>query len=97
MEQKKAKLFHVLKIAYYCLGFPIFFLAVLSLAMQNYGHVPFMGPASGLFIALKRVFTSPAMYAIWIALALWAATVIVQIICNYLGKNRSTRVVIVMA
>jgi hypothetical protein len=97
MEQKKAKLFHILKIAYYCLGFPIFFLAVLSLAMQNYGHVPFMGPASGLFIALKRVFTSPAMYAIWIALALWAATVIVQIICNYLVKNRSTRVVIVMA
>lgn len=97
MEQKKAKLFRVLKIAYYCLGFPLFFLVVLSLVMQNYGHVPFMGPASGQFIALKRVFTSPAMYAIWIALALWGATVIVQILCNYLIKNRNTRVITVMA
>ena len=97
MEQKKAKLFHVLKIAYYCLGFPIFFLAVLSLVMQNYGHVPFMGPGTGEFIAIKRLFSSPAMYAIWIALALWVATVIVQIICNYLVKNRHTRVTIVIA
>ena len=97
MEQKKAKLFHVLKIAYYCLGFPVFFLAVLSLVMQNYGHVPFMGPASGQFIALKSLFSSPAMYAIWIALGLWVATVIVQVICNYFVKNRNSRVIIVMA
>ncbi|MBO5654489.1 MAG: hypothetical protein J6S32_00470, partial [Clostridia bacterium] len=97
MEQKKAKLFHVLKIAYYCLGFPIFFLAVLCLVMQNYGHVPFMGPASGQYIAIKSLFTSPAMYAIWIALALWVATVLVQIICNYFVKNRNTRVLVVMA
>ena len=97
MEQKKAKLFHVLKIAYYCLGFPIFFLAVLCLVMQNYGHVPFMGEASGQYIAIKSVFTSPAMYSIWIALAVWAVTVIVQIVCNYLIKNRNTRVLTVMA
>ena len=97
MEQKKAKLFHVLKIAYYCLGFPIFFLAVLCLVMQNYGHVPFMGEATGQYIAIKSVFTSPAMYSIWIALAVWAVTVIVQIVCNYLIKNRNTRVLTVMA
>ena len=82
MEQKKAKLFHVLKIAYYCLGFPLFFLAVLCLAMQNYGHVPYMGEASGQYIAIKSLFSSPAMYSIWIALAVWAVTVIVQILCN---------------
>ena len=84
MEQKKAKLFHVLKIAYYCLGFPLFFLVVLSISLQNYGHVPFMGPATGQYIAYKSVLSSPAMYAVWIALALWAASVIVQITCNYL-------------
>ena len=97
MEQKKAKLFHVLKIAYYCLGFPLFFLAVLCLAMQNYGHVPYMGEASGQYIAIKSLFSSPAMYSIWIALAVWAVTVIVQILCNYLIKNRNTRVLTVMA
>ncbi|MBO7151628.1 MAG: hypothetical protein J6V77_02210, partial [Clostridia bacterium] len=97
MEQKKAKLFHVLKIAYYCLGFPLFFLVVLSISMQNYGHVPFMGPATGQYIAYKSVLSSPAMYAVWIALALWAASVIVQITCNYLIKNRNTRLVVVMA
>ena len=97
MEQKKAKLFHVLKIAYYCLGFPLFFLVVLSLSMQNYGHVPFMGPATGEYIAYKSILSSPAMYAVWIALALWAASVIVQITCNYLIKNRNTRLVVIMA
>ena len=97
MEQKKAKLFHVLKIAYYCLGFPLFFLVVLSISLQNYGHVPFMGPATGQYIAYKSVLSSPAMYAVWIALALWAASVIVQITCNYLIKNRNTRLVVVMA
>lgn len=94
---KKAKLFHVLKIAFYCLGFPIFFLAVFGLAMQNYGHTPFMGPASGEFIAIKSLASSPAMYAIWIALAVWIAAAAVQVICNYFIKNRSARATMVMA
>lgn len=94
---KKAKLFHVLKIAFYCLGFPLFFLAVFGLAMQNYGHTPFMGPAEGQFIAIKSLFTSPAMYAIWIALAIWLAAAVVQVICNYFVKNRNARVTLVMA
>ena len=94
---KKAKLFHVLKIAFYCLGFPLFFLAVFGLAMQNYGHTPFMGPAYGEFIAIKSLVSSPAMYAIWIALALWAVAAAVQVICNYFVKNRNARVTMVMA
>ena len=100
MEQrvKKARLFRMLKVIYYCLGLPIFFLAVFTLVMQVYGHNPFMGNyGEGLFTSIKSMLSAPAMYAIWIALAVWVIIGLVQIICRFAVKNRRTRAMIVVA
>ena len=100
MEQrvKKARLFRMLKVIYYCLGLPIFFLAVFTLVMQVYGHNPFMGNyGEGLFTSIKTMLSAPAMYAIWIALAVWVIIGLVQIICRFAVKNRRTRAMIVVA
>ena len=100
MEQrvKKARLFRMLKVIYYCLGLPIFFLAVFTLVMQVYGHNPFMGDyGEGLFTSIKSMLSAPAMYAIWIALAVWVIIGLVQIICRFAVKNRRTRAMIVVA
>lgn len=95
---KKIKLFRTLKVVYYCLGLPVFFLAVVLLASQFYGNHPFMGdPGSGLFGAWKAFFGSSAMYGVWIAAAVWLVIGIVQIICNFAVKNRRTRAVVVVA
>lgn len=100
MEQrvKKARLFRMLKVIYYCLGLPIFFLAVFTLVMQVYGHNPFMGDyGEGVFTSIKSMLSAPAMYAIWIALAVWVIIGLVQIICRFAVKNRRTRAMIVVA
>ena len=100
MEQrvKKARLFRMLKVIYYCLGLPIFFLAVFTLVMRVYGHNPFMGDyGEGLFTSIKSMLSAPAMYAIWIALAVWVIIGLVQIICRFAVKNRRTRAMIVVA
>ena len=88
----------MLKVIYYCLGLPIFFLAVFTLVMQVYGHNPFMGDyGEGLFTSIKSMLSAPAMYAIWIALAVWVIIGLVQIICRFAVKNRRTRAMIVVA
>ena len=100
MEQrvKKAKLFRTLKVVYYCLGLPVFLLAVFTLTMSNIGHNPFMGDyGEGLFTSIKSLLSAPAMYAIWIALAVWLVIGLVQIICKFAIKNRRTRAMVVVA
>ncbi len=99
MEQrvKKAKLFRTLKVVYYCLGFPIFLFVTFALVSQNLGHEPFMGEGAGVMSELKGFLVSPAMYAFWIALAIWLVIGIVQIICNFAIKNRRNRAMVVVA
>ena len=100
MEQrvKKARLFRTLKVVYYCLGLPVFLLAVFTLTMTKIGHHPFMGDyGDGLFTSIKTLISAPAMYAIWIALAVWLVIGLVQIICKFAIKNRRTRAMVVVA
>jgi hypothetical protein len=100
MEQrvKKARLFRTLKVVYYCLGLPVFLLAVFTLTMHNIGHNPFMGDyGEGLFTSIKSLLSAPAMYAIWIALAVWLIIGLVQLICKFAIKNRRTRAMVVVA
>ncbi len=99
MEQrvKKAKLFRTLKVIYYCLGFPVFILAVFMLASQNLGHNPFVGNGEGVMGAVWSFFKSPAMYAVWIAFGIWLVIGLVQIICKFAIKNRRTRAMVVVA
>lgn len=100
MEQrvKKARLFRTLKVVYYCLGLPVFLLAVFTLTMHNIGHNPFMGDyGEGMFTSIKSLLSAPAMYAIWIALAVWLIIGLVQLICKFAIKNRRTRAMVVVA
>ncbi len=101
MEQriKKAKLFRTLKVIYYCLGMPILLLAVMTLASQIYGRFPFAGDGSdaALSAMIKVFFNSPAMYSVWIALAIWVVIGLVQIICNIAIKNRHSKAMVVIA
>lgn len=100
MEQriKKIKLFRTLKVVYYCLGLPLFVLAVMTLASQIYGHWPFMSDGGdGLFEAIKVFFSSPAMYSVWIAFGIWLVIGIIQIICSKLIPNRHSRALVVIA
>lgn len=101
MEQriKKAKLFRTLKVIYYCLGMPILLLAVMTLASQIYGRFPFAGDSSdaALSAMVKVFFNSPAMYSVWIALAIWVVIGLVQIICNIAIKNRHSKAMVVIA
>ncbi len=102
MEQriKKIKLFRALKIAFYCLGLPLFVLAVMALASQIYGHWPFSGNTGAgvnFFSAFKSFFAGSALYGVWIALAIWLVITIVQIVCGKLIKNRRARMLVVVA
>lgn len=101
MEQriKKAKLFRTLKVIYYCLGMPLLLLAVMALSSQIYGRFPFAGNGNDASLsAMVRVFfNSPAMYSVWIALAIWVVIGLVQIICNIAIKNRHSKAMVVIA
>lgn len=100
MEQriKKIKLFRALKVVYYCLGMPLFLLAVMALVSQLYGHLPFGGnPGDGLLDAIKVFFNSPAMYSVWIALGIWLVIGLIQIVCGHFIKNRHSRMLVVVA
>ncbi len=102
MEQqriKKVKLFRTLKVIYYCLGMPLLLLAVMTLASQLYGRYPFAGNGNDAALSqmIKVFFNSPAMYGVWIALAIWVVIGLVQIICSMAIKNRRSRAMVVIA
>ncbi len=99
---KKVKLFRTLKVVFYCLGLPLFVLAVFMSSVRFIGHDPFTGNSQlaqqlGFFKDINILFTSPALYGIWIAFGIWAIIAIVHIILAKTVKSRKVRTLAVTA
>ena len=99
---KKVKLFRTLKVVFYCLGLPLFVLAVFMSSVRFIGHDPFTGNTQlsqqlGFFKDINLLFTSPALYGVWIAFGIWAIIAIVHIILSKTVKSRRVRTLSVTA
>ncbi len=101
-QVKKVKQYRVVKTVFYCLGFPLFFVAVFLSAIRFIGNDPFTGTADfttqlGMFKSIEILFTSPALYGVWIAFGMWAFIAIVHIILSKTVRNRRVRMFSVVA
>lgn len=93
----KIKLYRNLKVLFYCLGLPLFVLAVIFTATWLFvGEGPFMGSGgSTTVIWLQNQLAGSAMYGIWVALGVWLFVAIVHLIVRKTVKNRRARTMIV--
>ena len=93
----KIKLYRNLKVLFYCLGFPLFVLAVMFTATWLFvGEEPYMGSGgSTTVIWLQNQLAGSAMYGIWVALGVWLLVAIVHLIVRKTVKNRRARTMIV--
>ncbi|MCM1306169.1 MAG: hypothetical protein NC037_01970 [Bacteroides sp.] len=99
---KKVKLYRVLKVVFYCLGLPLFVAAVFLASIRFIGNDPFTGNSLaaqqlGAFYDINKLFTSPALYGVWIALGIWLLIAIVHIILSKTVKSRRVRALSVTA
>ena len=93
----KIKLYRNLKVLFYCLGLPLFVLAVIFTATWLFvGEEPFMGSGgSTTVIWLQNQLAGSAMYGVWVALGVWLLVAIVHLIVRKTVKNRRARTMIV--
>ena len=93
----KIKLYRNLKVLFYCLGLPLFVLAVMFTATWLFvGEDPYMGSGgSTTVIWLQNQLAGSAMYGIWVALGVWLLVAIVHLIVRKTVKNRRARTMIV--
>lgn len=93
----KIKLYRNLKVLFYCLGLPLFVLAVIFTATWLFvGEDPYMGSGgSTTVIWLQNQLAGSAMYGIWVALGVWLLVAIVHLIVRKTVKNRRARTMIV--
>ena len=93
----KIKLYRNLKVLFYCLGLPLFVLAVMFTATWLFvGEEPYMGSGgSTTVIWLQNQLAGSAMYGIWVALGVWLLVAIVHLIVRKTVKNRRARTMIV--
>ena len=93
----KIKLYRNLKVLFYCLGLPLFVLAVIFTTTWLFvGEEPFMGSGgSTTVIWLQNQLAGSAMYGIWVALGVWLLVAIVHLIVRKTVKNRRARTMIV--
>ena len=101
-QLKKVKLYRVLKVVFYCLGLPLFVMAVFLASIRFIGNDPFNGNTLlaqqlGMFYDVNKLFTSPALYGVWIAFAIWLVIAIVHIILAKTVKSRRVRALSVTA
>ena len=93
----KIKIYRNLKVLFYCLGLPLFVLAVIMTATWLFaGEDPFMGSSgSTAAIWFQNQVTGSGVYGIWIALGIWVFVGVVQLIVRKTVGNRRARTVIV--
>lgn len=93
----KIKFYRNLKVLFYCLGLPLFVLAVIMTTTWLFaGEDPYMGSGgSTAVIWLQNQVTGTGVYGIWIALGVWLFVAIVQLILRKTANNRRARTVIV--
>lgn len=101
-QLKKVKLYRVLKVVFYAMGLPLFVMAVFLASIRFIGHEPFTGNGDiaaklGFFNDINVLFTSPALYGVWIALAIWVVIAIVHIVLSKTVKNRRVRTLSVVS
>lgn len=101
-QLKKVKLYRVLKVVFYSLGLPLFVMAVFLASVRFIGNDPFTGNSTiasqlGFFRDINILFTSPALYGVWIALGIWAVIAIVHIVLAKTVKSRKVRAMSVTA
>lgn len=98
-SKNKVKLFRTLKVVFYCLGLPLFALAVVLTAATEYaGEFAYAGMAeTELFASMKVLFNGTALYGVWVAAGVWLIIAISHIIITKTVKNRRARTFIVAA
>ena len=98
-SKNKVKLFRTLKVVFYCLGLPLFALAVVLTAATEYvGEFAYVGMAeTELFASMKVLFNGTALYGVWVAAGVWLIIAISHIIITKTVKNRRARTFIVAA
>lgn len=98
-SKNKVKLFRALKVVFYCLGLPLFALAVVLTAATEYvGEFAYVGMAeTELFASMKVLFNGTALYGVWVAAGVWLIIAISHIIIAKTVKNRRARTFIVAA
>lgn len=96
-SKNKVKLFRTLKVVFYCLGLPLFALAVVLTAATEYvGEFAYAGLAdTELFASMKVLFNGTALYGVWVAAGVWLLIAVVHIILAKTVKNRRARTLIV--
>lgn len=101
-QAKKVKQYRAMKIAFYCLGFPLFFIAVFLAAVKFIGTDPFTGTSDvttqlGFFHSIEIMFTSPALFGVYLAFGVWMLITIVHAILGKAVKSRRARTLAVVA
>lgn len=98
-SKNKVKLFRTLKVVFYCLGLPLFALAVVLTAATEYvGEFAYAGMAeTELFASMKVLFNGTALYGVWVAAGVWLIIAVSHIIITKTVKNRRARTFIVAA
>lgn len=84
------------------LGLPLFLCAVFFAAVKFIGHDPFKGTSEftdslGFFMGFEETITAPALYGIWVALAIWVFISIIHIVLSKTVKSRRARMFAVVA
>ena len=95
---KKARKFRGLKIAFYCLGLPLFVASVIIACIPFFNHDPFMANAStDMFGKYISVVFGSGMYGVWLAFAAWAIIALITIIVGNTMKSFRAKTVVVVA
>ena len=97
-SKKKIKLFRTLKVFFYCLGVPLFVLAVmLSAGLDFVGELPFSvnEPVLGVNEGIESVFFGSGLYGVWVAFGVWLVIAIIHIILKKTVHNTRARTMLV--
>ena len=97
-SKKKIKLFRTLKVFFYCLGVPLFVLAVmLSAGLDFVGELPFSvnEPVLGFNEGIESVFFGSGLYGVWVAFGVWLVIAIIHIILKKTVHNTRARTMLV--
>lgn len=95
---KKARNFRGLKIAFYCLGLPLFVASVIIACIPFFNHDPFMANATNaMFAKYVSVVFGTGMYGVWLAFAAWAIIALITIIVGNTMKSFRAKTVVVVA
>ena len=95
---KKARNFRGLKIAFYCLGLPLFVASVIIACIPFFNHDPFMAnTTNAMFAKYVSVVFGTGMYGVWLAFAAWAIIALITIIVGNTMKSFRAKTVVVVA